>query len=178
MRRVFFFTTVFVVAAVCCTSALAQGQSASLEEALSRIRSGMASAGVKSVENTPNGQRIDIRAFRPLVLDGCTIQIQMTNDDTASAGGRGGIFNAIYTIPLGKLDFTKIRTSYGDYYSREGNSTFVTSLTSSRDGEKGSASVTLPTIGQQKTISYVAIVRFNYDLGPREKNPGAGLSAM
>lgn len=132
----------------------------------------MASAGVKSVENTPNGQRIDIRAFRPLVLDGCTIQIQMTNDDTASAGGRGGIFNAIYTIPLGKLDFTKIRTSYGDYYSREGNSTFVTSLTSSRDGEKGSASVTLPTIGQQKTISYVAIVRFNYDLGPREKNPG------
>lgn len=132
----FFFTTVFVVAAVCGTSALAQGQAPPLEEALNRIRSGMASAGTRSVENTPYGQQINIDAFEPVSLDSCTIQIGRINDSTKSAGGRGTVFTAVYTIPLGKLDFTKIRAPYTTPYSRLGNSTFITSLSSSRDGER------------------------------------------
>jgi hypothetical protein len=130
----------------------------------------MESAGLKSVENTPEGQKVYITTFRPLVLDSCSVQIQMIIDNTASPGRHGGVFAYTYTVPLGKLDSQKIRVSYDNPYSREGNSTFVTSLTSSRDGEKGYATVILPTIGEQKTISYV-FVGANRNARTRAKNP-------
>src|SRR2546427_12484281 len=119
MRRVFFLTTAIVAAVVFGTNGVAQGQSPSLEEALSRVRSGMQRAGLKSVENTPDGQKIYITAFRHLVLDSCSIQIQMIIDNTASRGRHGSMFAFTYTVPLAKLDSQKIRVSYDNPYSRE-----------------------------------------------------------
>jgi hypothetical protein len=170
MKRVLLLSTAIVAAGMFGTNGLAQGQAPSLEQALSRVRSGMEGAGLKSVENTPEGQKIYVTAFRLLVFDSCSIQIQMTTNGTASPGRLGGVSTFTYTVPLGKLDFQKIRVTYDNPYSREGNSTFVTSLTSSRDGEKGYATLILPTIGEQKTISYV-FVGDNRNARTRAKNP-------
>ena len=152
MRKLYFSATVLVAIAVCGTSALAQGQSTALVEALSQIRSGLPSAGFKVIDftNPDRGRQTDIRTFRPLVLDSCTIQIEMTQDTTVPWRERSYVSRTIYTIPLDKIDFKRIRVNWRD----------VKLIT-----------VILATIGRQKTISAVSVVTPKYKAGAKETNP-------
>lgn len=138
-----------------------------LGESFSQIRSGMASAGVQWFSfSADSGRRTGIWTFQPLSLDSCTIQIQVTHEDAAYAQWPASIFNGIWTIPLGQLDLKKLRASYRGGWSK--------SLTSSQDWELGYFSVTLQTLGLQRTISSVGSSKSNDKAG--RSVTGAGRS--
>lgn len=153
IRKMFVFSTILVVASVWGTNALAQGPSPALDEALSRIRTGMASSGVKWFSfDSESGRKIEIRKFEPLSLAGCSVRIHMTHEDTGSAlYPNHYVFNVVWTIPLGQLDFKKISVSYQPGWSK--------SAIIERDWEMGYFSVTIPSIKGQRAISGVGNIR-------------------
>lgn len=146
IRTMFLFLSLLLAATTLAGSKPAQAQSPALNEALSRIKSGLSSTGLKLVDNAEHGRMVSTITYQAVSMEGCDIRIQ-TTQETDAYRHPFRTFTAVWTIPLGQLDPRKIRVEYGHGWSK--------TPTSQKGWKMGHFSLALPTLKQQKIISSI-----------------------